>query len=89
LKRGVTGYRLDQVENAVSAGIARLLRVKFRLVDTFEAMEAGGYRDILMNMAFPPNDHIAELQINLEKIRRHQKWWRTRKLHSRAHAASV
>jgi hypothetical protein len=59
---------LIKLKNAVSAGIARILRVKFRLDDTFEAMEAGGYRDILMNMAFPPNDHIVELQINLEKF---------------------
>jgi hypothetical protein len=59
---------LIKLKNAVSAGIARILRVKFRLDDTFEAMEAGGYRDILMNMAFPPNNHIVELQINLEKF---------------------
>jgi hypothetical protein len=59
---------LIKLNNAVNAGIARILRIKFRLDDTFEAMEAGGYRDILINMAFPPNDHIVELQINLEKF---------------------
>ena len=59
---------LIKLKNAVSSGIARILRIKFRLDDQYDAMEAGGYRDILMNMTFPPNDHIVELQINLEEF---------------------
>ena len=50
-----------------------IVRIKFRLDEQFDAMEAGGYRDILINMFFPPreekeSEHMVELQLNLKKF---------------------
>ena len=64
---------LTKLKAAVDGGIARVVRIKFRLDEEFDAMEAGGYRDILVNLAFPPkedteNEHIVELQLNLAKF---------------------
>ena len=64
---------LTKLKAAVDDEITRISRIKFRLDEEFDAMEAGGYRDILVNLAFPPqedkeNEHIVELQLNLEKF---------------------
>ena len=65
---------LTKLETAVANNEARIFRIKFRLDEGYDAMEAGGYRDILVNMAFPPRDmlvdnwHIVELQLNLKKF---------------------
>jgi hypothetical protein len=53
---------------AVKGGTTRIVRIKFRLDELLDVMEAGGYRDILINMAFPEKKdygHIVELQLNL------------------------
>ena len=65
---------LTKLEIAVAKEETRISRIKFRLDEGYDAMEAGGYRDILVYMAFPPRDmlvdnwHIVELQFNLKKF---------------------
>jgi hypothetical protein len=68
---------LLKLKTAVAGKITTIVRIKFRLEEDekiFDAMEAGGYRDILINMFFPPqeeekeSEHIVELQLNLKKF---------------------
>ena len=64
---------LVELKAAVDSNLATIVRIKFRLDKSFDAMEAGGYRDILMNMYFPPKDeneseHLVELQLNLKEF---------------------
>ena len=65
---------LTKLETAVAKNETRISRIKFRLDEGYDALEAGGYRDILVNMAFPPRDiivdnwHIVELQLNLKEF---------------------
>jgi hypothetical protein len=66
---------LKELKKAVEDGDVRIYRIKFRLGDDYDAAEAGGYRDVLINMAFPPKDgeeegglHLVELQLNLAKF---------------------
>jgi hypothetical protein len=64
---------LLKLKTAVDEGITTIARIKFRLDEEFDAMEAGGYRDILLNMFFPPQEeketeHVVELQLNLKKF---------------------
>jgi hypothetical protein len=63
---------LKELKKAVEDGAVRIYRIKFRLGADYDAAEAGGYRDVLINMAFPPKDgeeedglHLVELQLNL------------------------
>jgi len=55
-----------ELERNVSQGAIKIHRIKHRLDEKFDATEAGGYRDILINMSFPPSDHLVELQLNLK-----------------------
>jgi hypothetical protein len=67
---------LLKLKTAVDKKTTTVVRIKFRLEKDekiFDAMEAGGYRDILVNMFFPPqeekeSEHIVELQLNLKKF---------------------
>jgi hypothetical protein len=64
---------LLKLKTAVDKKITTIVRIKFRLDEEFDAMEAGGYRDILINMFFPPQDekeseHMVELQLNLKEF---------------------
>ena len=65
---------MTKLEAAVAENEARICRIKFRLDEGYDVTEAGGYRDILLNMAFKPRDilvdnwHIVELQLNLKKF---------------------
>ena len=63
---------LLKLQAAVKEKKAIIVRIKFRLDEEFDAMEAGGYRDILLNMFFPAqeeeSEHIVELQLNLKKF---------------------
>jgi hypothetical protein len=68
---------LLKLKTAVDKKITTIVRIKFRLEEDgkiFDAMEAGGYRDILINMFFPPqeeekeSEHIVELQLNLKEF---------------------
>ncbi len=64
---------LLKLKTAVDKKITTIVRIKFRLDEEFDAMEAGGYRDILINMFFPPQDekeseHRVELQLNLKEF---------------------
>ncbi len=64
---------LVELKAAVDSNLATIVRIKFRLDKNFDAMEAGGYRDILMNMYFPPkeeneSEHLVELQLNLKEF---------------------
>ena len=45
-----------------------IVRIKHRLDAAFEALEFGGYRDILINLAFSEDGHIVELQLNLSEF---------------------
>ncbi len=62
---------LLKLKTAVDKKITTVVRIKFRLDEEYDAMEAGGYRDILINMFFPPqeekeSEHLVELQLNLK-----------------------
>ena len=64
---------LLKLKTAVDIKIINIVRIKFRLDAEYDALEAGGYRDILVNMFFPPqeeseSEHIVELQLNLKKF---------------------
>ncbi len=64
---------LLKLKTAVDKKITTIVRIKFRLHEKYDAMEAGGYRDILINMFFPPqeekeSEHMVELQLNLKKF---------------------
>ena len=65
---------LTKLKTAVANNEVRICRIKFRLDEGYDVTEAGGYRDILVNMAFEPRDilvdnwHIVELQLNLKKF---------------------
>jgi hypothetical protein len=64
---------LLKLKIAVDKKITTVVRIKFRLDEEYDAMEAGGYRDILINMFFPPQEekeieHLVELQLNLKKF---------------------
>jgi hypothetical protein len=85
---------LTKLKTAVADKLTRISRIKFRLDEGYDAMEAGGYRDILVNMAFPPREekdnwHIVELQLNLKKFAQIKAGGGTRQLRNRAHSASV
>ncbi len=64
---------LLKLKAAVYEKITTINRIKFRLDEKYDAMEAGGYRDILINLFFPPqeekeSEHMVELQLNLKKF---------------------
>jgi hypothetical protein len=64
---------LLKLKIAVDNEITTIVRIKFRLDKEFDAMEAGGYRDILINMFFPAqeekeSEHLVELQLNLKEF---------------------
>jgi hypothetical protein len=64
---------LVELKAAVDSNLATVVRIKFRLDKSFDAMEAGGYRGILMNLYFPPkeeneSEHHVELQLNLKEF---------------------
>jgi hypothetical protein len=62
---------LLKLQAAVKEKKATIVRIKFRLDEEFDAMEAGGYRDVLLNMFFPAqeeSEHMVELQLNLKKF---------------------
>ena len=42
-----------------------IMRIKNRLDPGFDPMEAGGYRDVLINLSFEEEGHQVELQLNL------------------------
>jgi hypothetical protein len=87
---------LKELKKAVEDRAVRIYRIKFRLGADYDAAEAGGYRDVLINMAFPPKDgeeedglHLVGVAAQLGSICGHQKRWRARQLLSRANFASV
>jgi hypothetical protein len=64
---------LLKLKTAVDEKITTIVRIKFRLDEEYDAMQAGGYRDILINIFFPPqeekeSEHIVELQLNLKQF---------------------
>ena len=63
---GVLRSVMVELKKAVEDKAIQIHRIKHRLDANFDAMESGGYRDILVNMVFPPNDHVVELQLNLK-----------------------
>ena len=50
----------------VEKGNVVVVRIKNRVAADFDAMDAGGYRDVLLNIAFKEGGHLVELQLNLE-----------------------
>jgi hypothetical protein len=67
---------LLKLKTAVEKKITTIVRIKFRLDEEYDAMEAGGYRDILINMEAgghqyeeeKESGHIVELQLNLTEF---------------------
>lgn len=50
----------------VEKGNVVVVRIKNRVAADFDAMDAGGCRDVLFNIAFKEGGHLVELQLNLE-----------------------
>ena len=57
---------IKALKRALEKGTIQVHRIKHRLGEEFDAAEAGGYRDILLNVTFPPSCHLVELQLNLK-----------------------
>ena len=57
---------IEALKRAMKKGTIQVHRIKHRLGKDFDAAEAGGYRDILLNVTFPPSHHLVELQLNLK-----------------------
>jgi hypothetical protein len=56
---------LKKLEKEVNGGRVAIRRIKHRLCAKYDATEAGGYRDVLINVSETNGGHIAELQLNL------------------------
>jgi hypothetical protein len=55
---------IEALKRAMKMGTIQVRRIKHRLGKKFDAAEAGGCRDILINVTFPPSHHLVELHLN-------------------------
>ena len=68
----------DCLDAMVKCDTVDILRVKARLSPEFEASASGGYRDVLVNLKFPPlepplDTYIVEVQLHLSSFLRLKK----------------